>query len=113
METLSDVDAAARQAAVSYVLRSEKHEIPRGEFTDGRWNPAKEEAQQCCDAVREPSRVHWDSRLRHCKTLKHCAVLHGADYPAAKLAVKKLRLAGIQEVIRQERTRPPTNEVTT
>jgi hypothetical protein len=83
----------------------EYHSYVRGEWDrDGRFWPDKGvERRACCDRIQLPSlRRRW--RLwEHCRTIRHCAALVGADEGNVRARVRELRraleLAG--EIIRR------------
>lgn len=65
-----------RRAAASYIARRDRKEHPDGTFdTAKRWYPSDKERQDCCDAIRSPTRNWPYSYVLHCRTLPHVAKL--------------------------------------
>jgi len=68
-----------------YVQRRTWKEDPAGLYdTAGRWHPDKNERQNCCIAIREPSRKYRTSLLAHCRSLRHVSQLHNLDFETVR-----------------------------
>jgi hypothetical protein len=77
-----------------------RYSRPRGRLdSSGRFWPDRElEWRACCDDIRLPSR-RWPWTLRdHCRTMRHCAALVGAEEAEVRARVRDwqrmLELAG-------------------
>ena len=78
-------------AAKEYKARQERRHHPAGEFDNGgRWYPAKEERQACCEGIRSPSRAWPMSYNRHCRSVQHVASLYGVDPTELRRAVRAM-----------------------
>jgi len=73
------------------VVRLKDRDIHPDGFFDrgGRWFPFKETAS--LREVRAPSKPYPFSYLRHCRTAKYQAQLHGVDLGNVKKAMKEVR----------------------
>ncbi|MFC4253178.1 SprT-like domain-containing protein [Sinimarinibacterium flocculans] len=77
--------AALRRAAACFLERSERRSNPSGRFDHGgRWYPDAAELQECCAAVRAPTRNWPFSLMSHCRTIAHVSRLHGVDTVALR-----------------------------
>ena len=57
-----------------YSARKARREHPCGKFDNaGRWYPSDSEEQDCCKAIRQPSRAFPYSLMLHCRSKKHIA----------------------------------------
>lgn len=72
------MDEKTLEAIYLYLLRKFSIQHPSG-YTDkgGRWLPANNEEQPCCEKVRYPSRAYPWSLYKHCHTSTHIANLTG------------------------------------
>lgn len=78
-------DDALRRAAECFRERSERRSNPTGKFDrGGRWHPDSTEWQECCAAVRAPTRNWPYSLLSHCRTISHVSRLCGVDTVALR-----------------------------
>lgn len=79
------------EAAEIYRSRRDRGSNPAGSFDrSGRWYPDASEEQDCCRAIRGPSRAYPYSYLTHCRTADHVAHLTG--YSAAEIRREARRL---------------------
>lgn len=66
-----------QQAAQTYRERQSRIQHPEGEFDSAsRWYPSDQERQDCCDAIRSPSRRYPHSLNKHCRSLEHVSRLY-------------------------------------
>lgn len=78
-------------AAQEYKARQARSRHPKGEFDNGgRWYPAKEERQACCEGIRSPSRAWPMSYNRHCRSAAHVAALYGVDPTDLRRAIRAM-----------------------
>jgi len=82
------------QAALDqYHARQDRAEHPEGEFDKaGRFYPSLVEEQDCCRAIRGPSRAHPYSYMVHCRTAAHVAALNNLTPAEIKEYNKALKL---------------------
>ena len=74
-----DTDPKILRAACTYLRRRDRLEHPAGSFDKAkRWYP---DAKECLDTscIRSPSRAYPHSYNHACRTIKHCAKLHGVS----------------------------------
>lgn len=88
LPTQADLDEAAAELAA----RKSRVCYPDGHSDRaGRWYPTAEERQECCSAIRSPSREHPFGLLQHCTTAKHVAALYGIELAALNAAAKEVK----------------------
>lgn len=76
------------EAYQEWLRLQNRDQHPEGKFDNGgRWYPSSEEQQECCGAIRSPSRAHPYSYLVHCRSLEHVA--HRYGIPAKALRSRK------------------------
>jgi hypothetical protein len=82
------------QAANEYIKRQQRINHPDGK-TDkaGRWYPADQERQSCCEYIRRPSCAWPWSLMVHCRTLRHVAHVCGVDERELRRAVRVAQCA--------------------
>lgn len=79
------------EAAQEYLDRRARKVHPAGSFDNaGRWYPHDDERQECCSAVRSPSRSYPYSYMVHCRTIGHVAHLYGVDEASLRQQVRDL-----------------------
>lgn len=94
--TTTDFDRATQEyrerverAAREYIDRKARRVHPLGAFDSaGRWYPAEGEKQACCAHIRQPSRRHPYSLVRHCRSMAHVANLFGVKQDDLFAAVR-------------------------
>jgi len=85
LEQMTDLE----RAAAEFRDRKNRNSHPAGKFdSGGRWYPATEERQDCCDGIRTPSRAYPYSLMTHCRTVGHVAKLFGVDVGALRKLIR-------------------------
>lgn len=80
-----------KTALAAYLARQDGKEAPDGEWESDSWQPSPAERCPCCDSISGKS-ILEDGMLRHCKSMKHVAALHGVDIKALRSMARKIRL---------------------
>ena len=92
IQTITGEAERTRAAAQLYLDRAARRDYAPGYFDKwGRWYPADDERQDCCDGIRAPSKCWPYTLLRHCRTQLHVATLCGVDRKALARAARDLR----------------------
>ena len=87
-------------AVQCYLDRQASRTHPRGDTDNaGRWYPNSTERQDCCNAIREPSRAWPWSLMHHCHTVVHVAHLFNVDPQVLRQAIRQAQKAQVQEVV--------------
>jgi len=77
-------------AANEYADLRDRVTNPDGSFDKaGRWYP--DNYQDCCSAIRSPSRAHPYSLMTHCRTAAHVAETWGVDPKDVKKVAKTIK----------------------
>lgn len=81
-------------AVEEYIARQERRQHPAGKFDKaGRWYPSETEVQDCCRAIRSPSRAYPYSYMTHCRTAEHVAHLYEVDPGELRRAIRRSQKA--------------------
>jgi len=94
------------RAYQTYLARQERREHPEGRRDKaGRWYPSAAEEQDCCRAVRSPSRAYPWSLMLHCRSAEHVARLCGVEPAALKARIAEGRRAEMAAAKREREAR--------
>ena len=77
------------KALITYLERTYGNKYPSGRQDHGKWFPDTTEEAPCCLTIRSPSLKFPWPLWKHCRSLKHCCNLHGADQDEVRDMLKK------------------------